>query len=355
MKKILLLSLFLFSFGLLVAQKEDADRLVTEGIKLHDKGDYNKALAEYDLALELDKDNLFALAEKALTLTAMSKYDDAIACCKTVIQKHPNDQNLNTVYVTYGNALDAQQKPQESLKIYDEGISKFPDFYQLYYNKGVTLIGLKEYNKAVTNLQKSVSLNPLHRGSENALARILLMQEKKIPSLLAFCTFLIIEPQGDRAKADLEYVNSLLKGNAEKTGKNSFTISIDPSILGDTTPDGKHKENSFANTEMILSFSATLDNNKKMKKNMSEIELFAFKFNALCNSLESEQSKSSGFYWDFYVPFFVAMKKKDMVETFAYLAHASSGDKKVDKWLTEHKKELNDFYDWTEAFEWKGK
>lgn len=53
--------------------KTAADDLVMEGIELHDNGDYKGAIAKYDKALAIDKDNLFALTEKAYSLLSLGK------------------------------------------------------------------------------------------------------------------------------------------------------------------------------------------------------------------------------------------------------------------------------------------
>ncbi len=119
----------------------------------------------------------------------MQNYDEAIDYCKKAIDKHPFENALKSAYVTYGNALDALKKPDKSIELYDEGIKKFPEFYQLYFNKGITLSSINQIDEAVSCLQRSISLNPKHAGSNNALARLLYSQNKNIPALLAFCRF----------------------------------------------------------------------------------------------------------------------------------------------------------------------
>ena len=61
MKTLLLLILFpILSFS---QNKNEAEIKVNEGILLHDKGKYNDALDKYEEALNLDKNNLFAISE----------------------------------------------------------------------------------------------------------------------------------------------------------------------------------------------------------------------------------------------------------------------------------------------------
>src|SRR5690606_41383686 len=100
MKKIILLLVFpLLCNTVFGQQKEEAEKLVEEGIAYHDKGDYEGAINKYDKALQLDKDNLLALAEKAMSLLSLQKYHETIECCKKTIEKHQGDKALKSVYV----------------------------------------------------------------------------------------------------------------------------------------------------------------------------------------------------------------------------------------------------------------
>jgi tetratricopeptide (TPR) repeat protein len=295
---------------------------------------------------------LTALVEKALSLLRLKKYEESIQCSQKAIEKHHGETGLRTVYVTYANATDALNKTDKAIEIYDEGIKIFPDFYQLHFNKGITLSSIKKYDEALLCFQKSVKLNPKHPGSNNAIAIILGIQNKRIPSLLAYCRFLVLEPTSERAKGNLESVQKIMKGNAEKTGRKSITVNVNSEMFGDTTSNGKPKENSFSSTDFLLTLDAALDFDKKNKDN-TEVQQFIRKFETVCSSLKETRKDNFGFYWDFYVPYFVEMKDKNLVETFAYIIFASSDYPDVSKWLKTHKKEVEDFYDWSKSFEWK--
>jgi len=353
MKKSILLLMFALLSNFLIAQnKEEAEKFVNEGITYHDKGDYEGAISKYDKALELDKDNLFALAEKAFSLLSLQKYEESIKCCQYAIEIHPGKKTLKSVYVTYGNALDGLKKTDKSIEIYDEGIKLFPDYYQLYFNKGVTLSSVKKYDEAILSFQKSVTINPKHASSHSAIARILRINNKRIASLLAFSRFLVLEPQSKRANENLAGLQVIMKGNVEETGKKSININISPDMLGDTTAEGKPNENSFTSTDLILAMDAALDYDKKNKKK-TEVELFIRKFDTVCSSLKETQKDNYGFYWEYYVPYFIEMKDKQFIETFAYIAFASSDDKGVSDWLKTHKVEIDNFYEWSNSFTWK--
>lgn len=353
MKNFIIIIFILTISNTLHAQnKEEAEIKINEGIKAHDKGDYKAAIKLYDKALEFDKDNILALYEKALSLMSLQKYDDVINCCMKAIEVHPGNENLKYIYVAYGNAYDALKKPEKSIDKYNEGIKFFPDFYQLYFNKGISLVGLQEFDDALSCFHKSIMINPLHASSHNAIARISALKNNKIQSIMAYCRFLSIENQGNIAVENLLNLNKLFTSNVKETGKNSVTINISSDMLKDTTASGKRKENNFSSTDLILTLSSSLDFEQKNKKK-SDVEVFINKMELMCSSLKESKKDNFGFYWEYYAPFFIELHEKKLIEPFAYYLFLSSEDAKSKKWLNEHQEETSKLIEWAKNFKWK--
>jgi len=355
MKKVILL-LFVCAMNLLVfsQDKEAAEALITEGIALHDNGDFTGAIAKYDKALELDKDNLLALAEKAFSLMSAERYDETIVCCKRAIAAHPGDPQLNNIYTSYGTALDGLQQSEKAIVIYDEGIKFFPGSYQLYYNRSVTLYSLSRVEEALDGFQQAIVLNPDHGSSHNAIARIMKGNDKRIQSLLAYWRFLVVEPEGKRAHENFVAMQELMGQGVEKTGKKSVSISVTQDMLGDTTAQGKPNENSFAMVDLLLTVTSALDYDKKNKKKSPQ-ELFISKLETVCASMEEAQKENRGFFWTYYAPYFIEMKQQNLLEPFAYIAFATSGDSHGMKWIKENAGAIEKFYDWSNDYSWKMK
>lgn len=348
---ILLFCLCIFSFTQ-AQNKEAAEKLVSEGVVLHDNGDYDGAIAKYNKALENDEDNLLALAEIAMTYVTIGKYDVGITYCIRAIEKHKGQTGLENVYVSYGNALDLLKRTEEALKVYDEGIASYPTFYQLHFNKGISFTSIKKYEEAIACFEKSIRLQPNHPGSLNALARSLYLTNKKIPALLVYSRFMTLEPGSKRASENLAAMQELITGGAEKTGKNSVTINLDPNMFGDTTADGKNKENNFSSVELLLSLGASLNLSDKESKKKNEAKKFADSFESLCSSLATGKDENSGFYWEYFAPFFIEMMDKKQIETFSYIVFLTADDWKVSKWIKGHEKELTEFLVWSNDYKW---
>lgn len=328
--------------------KNAADIKVAEGIGFHDEGKYAEALIRYDEALILDKNNLKALAEKAMTYDAAKQYDKAIEVSKLAITTHPKE-DLKTVYVTYANSLDHQKKTDLAIKIYDEGLKKYPTYYQLYFNKGISLVNAKQIEKALEAFQNSAKLNPNHTGSLNALAA--LNRNNRIPSIMASSRYLIEENKSTRAKGNLLSIIELMSQGVKQNDDNSIDMNIDPGTLEQA--DGKKKiANNFSMADMVLTMSAALDFDEK-NKNKTQVQKFIDKFEAMCSSMKETKSGQTGFYWEFLAPYFIEMEQKKLIEPFAYIAFMPGQSEDVKKYHQDNDQKIQEFYKWSDSYVWK--
>lgn len=346
MKRFLLLILFpVLSFS---QNKNEAKVKVNEGIVLHDEGKYNDALDKYEEALKLDKNNLIAISEKAMTLEALKKYDEAIELCKLAINIYPKE-DIKTIYITYGNSLDHSKRTKDALKIYDEGIKKYPNYYQLYFNKAITLVNDKQIEKSLELFQKSATLNPNHLGSLNALAA--LNRDKRIISILASLRYLSIDNKTSRAKGNLNSVIDLMQKGVTQTDDKSITLAIDPQAMEDA---GKKKKgiNNFSTVDMVLSMTAALDFDEK-NKNKTQCQKAIDKFESIFAVLKEGQKENKGFYWEFLAPYFIELKDKNLIEPFANIVFLPSQAEDVKKYHQDNANEIQRFYEWDKNYPWK--
>lgn len=346
MKKLLVITFFISCIAY-SQNKDEAEKKVNEGVLIHDQGKYNEALEVYNYALKLDKNNLLALSEKAMTLNAAKQYNEAINVSKLAIEIHPNE-DIKNVYVSYANSLDHLNQTQNSLKIYDEGLAKYPNYYQLHYNKGITLVNAKELGKAILSFQIATKANPNHSSSFNALG--VLDQENRIAAILSCSRYLILDNKSSRAKTNYETIMKLMsKGVSQKDDKSISLVINSESVDG--VESGKNAENNFFSTDLILSMASALDYDDK-NKDKTQCQKFIDKFEMICESLEELKSKNKGYYWEFLTPYFIEMKNKKLIEPLAYIIFLPSQSADVIKFHQDHSKEILDFNNWNKSYEW---
>jgi len=349
MKKTFFTFLMFLCANLIFAQNKTAvEEIVNKGIYLHDEGKYNEALAKYEEALNLDKNNIIALSEKAMTLNALKKYDEAIEVCKLILKLYPKESN-GTVYVTYGNALDHSNNSDKAIKIYNKGLELSPNYYQLYFNKGIALANQKKYDEAIQSFQTSTKLSPNHLGSFNALA--ILSRHDRIPSILASCRYLVLDNQSANAKKHFEDVINLMQQGISKEADNSISISLDSKIAEKVESD-EITENDFSTVDMILTFAAAADHTEENGEKTA-VEKFISKFETICDSMNEIKQNQKGYYWDFLSPYFIEMRKNNLIEPFANTLFLSVQDKDAIQYVEQNQSKLEDFYDWSANYKWK--
>lgn len=347
-RMIIILTSVILACRLYGQDPEAARELVREGVRLHDEQAYDKALEKYGKALELDSNNFYAMAEKAVTFFQLGRTDDCVALCEEILQMQGSHEEIGMVYIAYANSLDHAERPEEALKVYARGQERDPGNHQLWYNEAITLIGLGRLDDAIGRLERSASLEPRHGSSHNAIGRIMVQNGQRIPAILAMSRFLIVEPEGKRAQENLELLNSLMKGNVEQNKKGGMTIHVD----ADAIEPKEGQPNDFSGLDMMIDLlAATVEIEKKEKS--SEIGKFNYKFDMLCGLLADLRAKNSGFYWEHYVPYFVAMRSAGHLESAVMVMHATSDLTEVKKWLKGNDKAITAFYEWSSAYEWE--
>jgi len=350
MKQVMFFSLFILISILSSAQRnEQVKKLVKDGIELHDKGDYDGAIKKYDAALAIDPNDIYANYEKAYSCNLAKRYKDCIDICKFIIKTLPDNSLMNQVYEVYGNALDDSGNSNEAIKIYNEGLKKFPEYYMLHFNKGVTCMKLEKKDEALSAYNLALRYNGLHPSS-NYYTGSLLQKQNRIPAMLAYMTFLALEPQTERSKKAFDAIDEIIYRNIKKDGNNT-TISISMDML-DQAKD-KKAENNFGSVELAFSMLGTMDNAKGIDSiAKTPADKFDFKLQMLINALANSIKEGKGFYWEHYVPFFIEMKKQGYTQALSNIIYQASGEEKSSKWLEENEKKVNEFYEWLGKYTW---
>ncbi len=348
--RILLLLLLLTCFIVSVKAQKNTEQWIKEGIALHDAGDYLAAIKKYDSALVVEPANWLALYEKAYSLLEIKEYRKAIDCCKKVVKESKDSIHVKHAYILWASATDYQGNSKEAIDVFNEAIKKFPDFYLLYFNKAMTQHYLEDVAGAINSLQHSLRTAPMHASSHYYTGE-LLKQTNKIPALLAYLSFLIIEPRTERSYAAAEAIRALLYSNIRKNDKgNATTIFIDPSSFDDKK--NGIKENDFSPQLLIFSLITasgnSLDSVVKTRAEKLDLDL-----QMLISALEQGQDQGKGFYWNFYVPFFVEMKEKGYTDIMAHIYYWATDENYNPGWLKKEEKRIEDFYEWVEHFQWK--
>ena len=318
--------------------------LIEEGIRLHDQGNYDGAIQKYTDALELNKDNPEALSEIAYSYFAKGDYQASLLNGQNAA-KYKSDY-LNAIYVLIGSNLDVLGKPKQAIQVYNKVLEAEPNDYNIHYNLAVTYSGLKENRKAIQHLKKSVTLNPLHASSHLVLATLYYEDSYRIPALLAFARFLILEPNSGRTEQALNNFQHILMWGISKESDNQINI-----VMPETSPD---YDGDFRSIEMFLSLFGAAQFTENNENN-SPIENIQTGLGSVFSMLskKNEEEAKIGFVWEYYVPYFIELYQKDFTQPFVYHIFQLAQDEKIQAWITENQDSIQSFLDWSNNYQFE--
>ena len=316
-------------------------RLLQEGIALHDKKLYAEAVAKYTEAIKTNQANDVLLYEAAYSFHELKEYDRAIGLLYEAAQYKGN--SLGHIYVMLGNIFDERGDPAKAIETYQFGLKQLPKEGGLYYNLAITLYRQKRVDEAKKAAKQSARYRPDHPATQFLLANLFLETKDKIPALFAYSRFLSLEPATERSKTALVGVNQIMLGGVKKDGEKSFMITMD--ILA------KRDEGDFNALDFALGMTGaeTTANNSK-----TAIQKFVSQFESMAVMLGDDSGKNgkSKFARMYYIPYFRQMLERKLIEPFCYLINSGSDDPNVKDWLARNQTKVEELKQWSASFKW---
>jgi len=152
----LFLILFLISVAVSASPGDAAD-LVAQGNELIKTKNYAGALAAYEQAISLDKNNFNAWNGKADALNRAGNFTEALAASDTALALEPSSTAgwINRGYILYNLG-----RYEDELRAYETAISLEPDNAEAWFNKGYSLAGMKRYDEAIVAFDKVQAIRP---------------------------------------------------------------------------------------------------------------------------------------------------------------------------------------------------
>lgn len=304
---------------------------IQDGIKLHDKEKYNEAIAEFKKVNKNDTNYILAVLELANTYIANKQDSLAVLTCNKAL--HITSAYTPNVMLYKANALDNLEKTDEAIKIYEEGIKKYPLNYSFYYELGILKYKLKKYKEAHDLFTQAIKANPYHASSHYQMAGLAILQGKVVPAMMAWSYFLVLENSTDRAR---EVVSKL-----EKLANYEYNLSDAISV------ESLKDSDDFSEVEAIVKSKVALSNKYK-----SEIDI-NYTINKQLQLIVEKMvvdKNDKGFYMQFYAPIYKELYKNKFFEPFIYGIFSGLKIPKVDSWIKKNKKEFDEYALWLSEY-----
>ena len=320
---------------------------IKEGVALHNKGDYEGALARYRAVLAENPDEILAWYETAVTLSATKELQKALDAAM-----HGADyqsERIGEFYNMIGNIYVQMKQPEVAMRAFEYGITLDPTEAQLYYNVAASYAGAKRNAEALKAAKTAAALRPAYASAHSMLAALSLTGGYPVPALLAAGRYLTLDQQTQRAAATLSLFMSIMRDSQEQSlGKGP------PSPV----PSGRTDEGNFHTVEEII-YAGRPQRTLAQVQATPEIRLLVDQMSAIIKALSeqarAEQAKTEAtpsFAYRYYVPYYVQMYDRNFVQPFVHFIFQRSGLPGVADWLKANGDAVKAFLDWSAKYQW---
>lgn len=322
----------LIALLLAVQQPADVGQRIDAATLLVDAGRVDEGIAALKQIVADHPENESAKYE--LALAYMGK-GDAENCRKILEPLADVATKRVLILALLGSCFDELGQRDKAIETYHRGLALSPTDSGLTFNLAVTLAQQGKLNEARELLKTDTRANPWHASGHLVLAKIFETQSYRVPAVFSYLHFLALEPS-PRANDAATHLRQLLDLGV-KTGKKETNITIDPDAPkneGDYTP--------VAMALAIASAGRTLPEYAKL----SEFERVRRQVASAVEMFVDLSADHDDYTSAVHRPFFAAMQKEKLGDTFAAIAVTPLKLKGTDEWVTKHGADIARYSAW---------
>ncbi len=165
-------------------------------------GDFEKAAASYDKALELEPNSADLWNNKGKVLGMMGRFDDAISCFdKSLAINTSNPESLNLKAIALSRGLN---RNREALTIFDQILQTNPSYFDAWIGMGMALANEGSLSGSLECFEKATEIKPQDPTAWNNKGVVLRQMERYQDALTCFNKALTIDSANEAAQQNRE-------------------------------------------------------------------------------------------------------------------------------------------------------
>ncbi|MFO1093433.1 MAG: tetratricopeptide repeat protein [Planctomycetaceae bacterium] len=184
-------------------EPQDAEGYCTRGYALTEKGNFDRAISDFDEAIRLDAKCSDAYCGRAKIAFDRKQYDKAIADADEAIRLDPH---CAIVYCIRGASRGGMGELDQALSDLDEAIRLDPEDAQAYYHRAYARMSKREFEKALSDCSEAIRLDSQSSWSYCVRGETLAGMEKWADALNDFNEAIRLDPRLAHAYEDRGYV-----------------------------------------------------------------------------------------------------------------------------------------------------
>ncbi|RLG44327.1 MAG: hypothetical protein DRN81_04785 [Thermoproteota archaeon] len=135
----------------------EAWELVNRGFSFCNLGQYEKAINDFNKAIEIDPSDAVAYTNRGTAYDNLGQYDKAIDDYNKAIEIN---SRYAEAYNNRGNVYHKLGQYNKAIQDYNKAIEINPNYAKAYNNRGTAYADLNQYQQAMENYNKAIKLNP---------------------------------------------------------------------------------------------------------------------------------------------------------------------------------------------------
>lgn len=135
------------------------------GNAYQNRGDLDRALADYGKAIDLDRNDADAYLNRGIAFLSKSDVDRAVADFSKAIELKPK---YAAAYFNRGNAYMAKSDVDRALADYGKAIALDPTYAVFFNNRGLAYVAKGDLNRALADFTRAIGLDPRHVSAYTA-------------------------------------------------------------------------------------------------------------------------------------------------------------------------------------------
>lgn len=316
----------LFITTLSLYAQPSSDKLIRQGVALHDKGKYKEAITCYENALKVNSSSMSAVYEMSLSYLHLKDYKKAIEHSTKVITANFKPL-LMDAYIVKGTALAKQDKIDEGISLLKEALVKCGDEYLLHFNLGLSYFNKKDNQMAVYHLQKAIEIDATHASSFLLYAYALNDLGQWVQSFYSFHFFLLLEPNTERSRDAFGEMHDIITAKLEVgSDKLGLENDIDRKKIYDQLQEKK-----TGATDNVSQYNYFVEASKLIFFNVGQLQ----------------NESQTGLLWFFFVPTYEEILGSGHFETYCRYVSVAYYPESLE-WWEKNKTQVDDFIEWFE-------
>ena len=330
-----------------VASTPQQDEAIRAGVDLHDKQQYDQAIAKYQQVLKENADNVEALYEMAFSYLEKKDFAKSVETAQRGTTY--KGEMLPMFYDLIATSFEEQGQLPQAVQVYKQALAVTPASGLLYYNLAITQREkLKDAMTARQTLKDGAAAAPDFPGVPVLLGQWFETDGYRTQSFVALSRALVL----DNSLQIYALWRRVLKGPENPMANN---VMQDPDMRRSAaqtmkSPPAKTDEGDYAavDARFAPAYAAFLE---ATEGDTPEIEALVAEVTVIVDAIVNAPASSKpSFVGRRYVPFLAALKQKGYIEPFVYWACARAPVRGVREWLQANEGHVREFRQWAASY-----